>query len=387
MEAALQPNPGTKLNLDNHTTRPQAQIAYLQGIEALAADPEVRCAHTHWLRQQKPFAIDDDGWILVAYPTETEAQLAAASEPMVRLGHRLRAIDAAAGVRPLAVGGSLTPAPFKGGKARKKPRRDERLPWERQPVYMPAFLVATTLPHSDPKAPEFTRVNGKVSTTLVSTKRAGLPFGVYPRLIVIQLTTSAVLTRSRRFRAGRSINELLGRMNISNAGGTRSQATLARDQLDRLCTTTFITTHLSKYGGCKMDVADKWLEKRWDGVAVELSERFFEQATKSAVPLDPFILRQIRRSPLAIDIYGWITYRMATLERPTAIAWPSIERQFGSEYRHPRQFRWMFRRCLDRIKEAWPGDLAVESQEKRVVLAPSPPSVTSRTERFNAKPG
>ena len=389
MEAALQPNPGTKLNLDNHTTRPQAQIAYLQGIEALAADPEVPRPHIHWLRQQHAFALNDEGWILVAYPTETEARLAMASEAMVRLGHRLRAINAAAGVYPLAVAGTLTPAPFKRDRARKKARRDERQPWERQPVYMPAFLVATTLPHRKQAGSEFTRVNGRVETTLVSTKRRGLPFGVYPRLIVIQLATFAVLTKARHFRVGRTINELLGRMNISNSGGRGGggQSTLARDQLDRLCTTTFVTTHLSRYGGCKMDVADKWLEKRWDGVAVELSERFFEQATKSAVPLDPFILRQIRRSPLAIDIYGWLTYRMSTLQGPTSIAWPSIERQFGSEYKEPRQFRRRFRQAVERVTNAWPGKVGVELQEKRLVLTPSPPSVASRTERSNAKPG
>ena len=252
---------------------------------------------------------------------------------------------------------------------------------------MPAFLVSTTLPHSDPKASEFTRVNGKVSTTLVSTKRTGLPFGVYPRLIVIHLATEAVRTQGRSFPVGRSINELLGRMEISNSGGSRGQAALARDQLNRLCTTTFITTHLSKYGGCKMDVADKWLQKAQGGVAVELSERFFEQTAKSSVPLDPLIVRRIRRSPLSIDIYGWLTYRMKTLEEPTPIPWASIERQFGSEYKHPRQFRWMFRKCLGRIRESWPGDLSVEVQEKRVVLHPGPPSVASRMERSNANLG
>ena len=328
----------------------------------------------------------DEGWIAVAYPNETEARLAEANEAMVRLGHGLRAIEAAQGVFALVVA-EASGAGGNGdeGSARKRlARLEKRQPWERQPVYMPAFLVATTLPHRDPKVSEFTRVNGNVRTTLVSTKRTGLPFGVYPRLILIHLATAAVRTQSRRFRVGRSIGELLGRMNISNSGGG-GQSTLARDQLDRLCTTTFITTHLSKYGGCKLAVADRWLEKTESGLEVKLSERFFEQATKSAVPLDPVILDKLRRSPLSIDTYGWLTYRMSTLEEPTAISWPSIERQFGSEYKHPRQFRWMFRTCLKRIEEAWPGDLGVEVQDRRIVLAPTPPSVASRTERHNAK--
>ena len=134
-----------------------------------------------------------------------------------------------------------------------------------------------------------------------------------------------------------------------------------------------------------MDVADKWLEKTESGLEIKLSERFFEQATKSAVPLDPAILRKLRRSPLSIDTYGWITYRMSTLEEPTAISWPSIERQFGSEYREPRQFRRRFRQAVERVRSAWPGELGLDIQKRRVVLSPGPASVASRTERHNAR--
>ena len=382
MEAALQLPPG----LEGHATRKRAQLAYLQGVEALSRHPEARTAHIHWLRRQTPVAMNDDGWILLVFPTETEARLAEANEAMVRLGHRLRATEAAQGVIAMAVGGANGGGGSRdeGGTTKRPVRLEKRQPWERQPVYMPAFLVATTLPHRDPKAPEFTRVNGNVRTTLVSTQRTGLPFGVYPRLIVIHLATAAVRTKSRRFQVGRSINELLGRLNIAESGGKGGQSTLARGQLDRLCTTTFITTHLSKYGGCKMGVADQWLEKTDSGLEVKLSERFFEQATKSAVPLDPVILRGLRRSPLSIDTYGWITYRMATLEEPTAISWPSIEKQFGAEYKNRRQFRWRFRQSLERVKENWPGDLSIEADTRRVVLHPSPPSVASRSERHNA---
>ncbi len=373
--------------LERHPTRKRAQLAYLQGIEALSRHPEARDAHIHWLRRQTPVAMNDDGWILLVYPTETEARLAEANEAMVRLGHRLRAIEAAQGVVARAVGGANgSGGSANGGKARKRPARQEkRQPWERRPVYMPAFLVQTTLPHREPKDSRFLRVNGEGRTTVFTDRAVGLPFGVYPRLIVIELATAAVRTKSRTYVIGRSINELLTRMGISNSGGSRSQATLARDQLDRLCWAKFVTTHLSKYEPTALGVADRWLEKTSDGLKVTLTERFFEQATKSAVPLDPFILRKLRRSPLSIDIYGWITYRMSTLERPTTISWPSIERQFGSEYKHPRQFRWMFRACLKRIEEAWPGELGVEVQDRRVVLTPSPPSVASRTERHNAK--
>ncbi len=86
-------------------------------------------------------------------------------------------------------------------------------------------------------------------------------------------------------------------------------------------------------------LADRWMEQGPKGREVILGERFFEQATKSAVPLDPVIVRTLRRSPLA------------------------------------------------QVVQAWPGQLRVEAQDRRVVLDPGPPSVGSWMEHQNAKHG
>lgn len=254
---------------------------------------------------------------------------------------------------------------------------------------MPGFLVATTLPHRDPgKATNFTRVNGNVETTLMGKREIGLPFGVYPRLIAIHLATGAVRKKSRKFHVGRSINELLRWMRISDSGGKGGPSTLARDQLDRLCATGFITTHGHKHGREMVTVADSWdpfLKKTDNGIEARVSERFYDQATEHAVPLDPLILRHVRRSPLSIDIYGWITERMSRLDEPAKITWPVLEKQFGSEYDRPRDFRRRFRQAVERVKDAWPGNLGIEVQDRRVLLDPGPPSVATRTERQDAK--
>ncbi len=306
---------------------------------------------------------------------------------MVRLGNKLKSERIAAGleIRAAPANGASALPRSQAEADQSKALRLERQPWERQPVYMPSFLVATTLPHTDPGTTEFTRVNGNVETTVFTRKKAGLPFGVYPRLIVIELATHAVRTKSRQLVIGRTINNLLARMGISNRGGKHGQATRARDQLDRLCWVEFGTTHRSKYGPEKMDVADRWLRRTKNGLEITLSERFFRQVTNSAVPLDPVILRSVRRSPLSIDTYAWITERMARLETRTAITWPVLEKQFGCEYKDPRQFRRRFRQAVDRVREAWPAELGIDVQDRRVIIDPGPPSVGSRLERHDAK--
>jgi len=373
--------------VDRHPTRGQAQIAFGKAIEALARDPEVPRGQIEWLRRQRAVAIDGHNRVLLVYPSEVEAQLAYSTDAMVRLDHKLRGEGLAEGLSFEVALSRNAPAGQSVAAAQRAPTRAERPPWERQPVYIPSFLVATTLPHSDPKASEFTRVNGKIRTTLHAPKRIGLPFGVHARLILIHLATGAVRTRSRHFLVGRSINQLLARMAITNGGGRDGQSTRARNQLDRLCATTFTTTTPLGNQGENLVLADRWMEQGPKGREVILGERFFEQATKSAVPLDPVIVRTLRRSPLALDLYAWLTHRMATLEGTATVSWPALEAQFGSEYARPRDFRAKFRKQLAQVIQVWPGQLRVEAEDRRVVLDPGPPSVGSWMERQNAKHG
>lgn len=60
------------------------------------------------------------------------------------------------------------------------------------------------------------------------------------------------------------------------------------------------------------------------------------------------------------------------MDGPVEIPWARVERQFGADYKHPRQFRWKFRQALERVLEAWPGGHKVDLQEKLVVLHPGP---------------
>ena len=208
-----------QLDIDRHPSRGEAQIAFGKAVEVLARDPDVPQGQIAWLRSQRPVAIDVHDRVLLAYPSNVEARLAQSTEAMVRLDHKVRREGLAKGLSfGVALSRNAPPGRAVSGTQRTVPGA-RRPPWERQPVYLPGFLVATTLPHSDPKASEFTRVNGKIRTTLHAPRRIGLPFGVHARLILIHLATGAVRTRSRHFLVGRSINELLARMAITNGGG------------------------------------------------------------------------------------------------------------------------------------------------------------------------
>ena len=123
-------------------------------------------------------------------------------------------------------------------------------------------------------------------------------------------------------------------------------------------------------------LADKWVTWPGRGVQVTLGERFYTIARSGSVPLDAGILDGLGRSPLALDAYAWLTYRVARLKRETVVPWRSLEIQFGAEYKHPRR--------LEAIKGLWNG-IEAEPREKGLLLRPCAPSVLSWLERSSAR--
>ena len=61
----------------------------------------------------------------------------------------------------------------------------------------------------------------------------------------------------------------------------------------------------------------------WNSVVV-LSADFYDEFVAHAVPIDLRALRALRGSPLALDIYSWLTYRMSYLRKPCLIPMKSV---------------------------------------------------------------
>jgi hypothetical protein len=60
-------------------------------------------------------------------------------------------------------------------------------------------------------------------------------------------------------------------------------------------------------------------------------------------------VKLLRKSPLALDIYTWLTYRFSYLRRPTEVPWEALALQFGSEYKDMFHFRASFKEALARV--------------------------------------
>lgn len=89
-------------------------------------------------------------------------------------------------------------------------------------------------------------------------------------------------------------------------------------------------------------------------------------------------MRALGQSPLALDIYVWLTHRMSYLSRRTIIPWISLQGQFGSNYaadeQGMRDFKRAFLRELKQVLVVYP-EAKVSDSASGLVMHPSPPHV------------
>ena len=235
-------------------------------------------------------------------------------------------------------------------------------------LFLPRDLVTMTLPHRQVAGNEFYRVDGKRQLSLLVARSIGLPYGVYARLILMFLTTERIRSKDRRFELKSSWRAFLHKMQLP-WGGEKYHA--IKDQLRRLCSTfyTIHTTDSSDEQITNIKVADQWFRSS-DCVRVSFSEDFFNMTQQSVIPLESEIVQKLKRSPLTLDLYAWLTYRTTNLKKETVIPWHKLQPQFGANYHRLVDFRRSFRTSLKTVLEQNPIAPLVEVRSKGLYLAP-----------------
>lgn len=250
-------------------------------------------------------------------------------------------------------------------------------------LFLPPFLVQMTLPHKPVNGNEFWRKNGDLTLSLLASHKIGLPYGTYARLILMYLTTMRVTSGDRSFYLGESWRDFLDSLRITWGGKKTCGLKAAQEQLKRLSLTTY-TVHVDgeNFESARtMVVADQWT-RTGQGVKIALSEKFFTLSGESVVPLQLPIVHELRRSPLLLDLYAWLSYRAANVRNATLIKWRELELQFGSDYKRPRDFRSKFRKSLAVVLERNPVTPHVSLVPRGLRLEPGSPSDADWAERL-----
>jgi len=264
--------------------------------------------------------------------------------------------------------------------------------------FMARLLVQATIPHSDPgPVPAWGRRNGSLSLVMQPSwvigsdgqpQSIGLPYGSVPRLLLAWVTTEAVRTKERDLILGESLSEFMRKLGLVPTGGRWGSITRLREQLRRLFSATVAVSYEqpNMVADAGFRIADQsvlfWDPKRPEQAAlwkstVTLSERFYDEIVTRPVPLDLTVLKALTRSPLSIDIYIWLTYRMSYLKQATTVPWGSLELQFGSDYERTRDFRRKFLAALRKVLLIYP--VAVAAAPDGLLISPSRTHIPRRS--------
>lgn len=262
--------------------------------------------------------------------------------------------------------------------------------------YMTRAMILATMPHTDPGTDRYTKKNEDCVLNMIALdKEVGLPYGSLPRLLLGWMIAEAVRTKSPEVKLGNTMGEFLGKLGLSTSGGKRGDATRLREQANRLFKIVI-------FAGTEKDMENRkkyaasvtfpivrktehleWISNKKDGEGQEnlwsstvtLDSEFFKEITENPIPIDMRALQALSKSPLAMDIYMWLTYRASHLYTETVFTWEKMTLIFGSNYKSPSEFKRNFKAALQKVCVVYPKARVDLDMRRGLVMRPSPTHV------------
>ncbi len=255
-------------------------------------------------------------------------------------------------------------------------------------VYVPKALVITTLPYTKFEGTEFIRQNGHHRLSVLASESVGIPYGVIPRLLLIWVATEAKIHKTRDIELGRSFRSFMSKLNLQCTGGKNGTIGRVRQQLRSLfycsiSSSLMVNEWQDIESGMRLaDYSHFWWQPHStfsDNTGhIKLSELFYNEIVYEAIPIDLRAVRSLQRSPMALDIYMWISWRVFKLKKLCVISWDELQKQFGANYKKGWHFERAFSLHLRRVKQVYPQVLAHTIKGQGLMLYPSQTHVLPR---------
>ena len=255
-------------------------------------------------------------------------------------------------------------------------------------VYAPPLMAKFSLPARKLSTNEFERHNGSYKYSLVAPSDIGLPYGLYPRTILIFLATEVRITQSRFVDLGLSRAAFKKILGIGVGGGATGPSNRFNEQFRRLFTSSLkvIKETDSTFEVESINLANKACAV-WQppvGIALagmlELENSFYEDLSIRSFPVDQRALKYIGSYCLAYDLYLWLTFRVFNLKKPVLIQWLQLELQFGNKFSTRSAFKHKLKIALRSVNTFWP-QLKIHINQRGLLLMPCSPHVAKAGRR------
>ena len=258
-------------------------------------------------------------------------------------------------------------------------------------------LALCALPRRDPgDLRRYKRVNGPYRLVVVALGEQGLPWGSIPRLALAWLCTNVVRKRSRVVELGSSFEQFFVELGYPLRMGGRNHRNI-KTHVDRLFSAAFYMD-VDKWAG--EDAWERnieiwpvskrvrlWTSRRgrrtgdWTVASIEVSEPLYEAIIERPFPINLNAIKALRKSPLAIDLYLWLTFRMKGVRRPLRLSWGRLCKQFsetgGIGGEAAKRFAARMRGQLCRVVDVW-QEVKISFVRGGLLLMPSERQVGRR---------
>lgn len=276
---------------------------------------------------------------------------------------------------------------------------------EAVPAFLHSALCAMSLPTQRPKddTKGIIREDGKYLLAIhpkpviqivdgeAVLKSLGLPYGSYPRVVLLYLLSEAVRTQSRDVVLAKSFRGWMQRLGYKSfGGGPRGPMKLIQQQVDRLLACEW-QIRWDQDASARDDAGFAFREVKLaneyaggltrDGEFVReirLSEVFFDHLCEHAVPLNEVAIRQLKGSSTALDLYTYLAYRLPRIggDKPHTISWDQLAKHLGNEGQM-RRFRQTVRDTFDLVSAVYP-EARVDLTGSSIKLYGSPPPLAPK---------
>lgn len=241
--------------------------------------------------------------------------------------------------------------------------------------YLSSIFIQASLPHSKVYGASFERSSGWYKLGIYGEN---IPYGTIPRMILIWITTECLRTQSKILSLGNSITDFVRKIGLYPVSGSGKTNENVKDQLIRLIKSNFIFQYSANNSvaiSSRQIISDAVLNfEIGKSSTITIDGKFYEDITKRPVPIDFSIIQNLSRSPLSIDIYCWLTYRMKALRKPLSISIKSLMYQFGSSYSSEKHFKSELMSSTEKILKLY-VNCKIEIDKNALTLYPSQTSI------------
>ena len=113
-----------------------------------------------------------------------------------------------------------------------------------------------------------------------------------------------------------------------------------------------------------------------NGSSLMLSSVLFHSILERSAPLATAAIKQLRKSPMDLDVYAWLVHRLFHLSKPSMVSWEQLSNQFGHNYREARTFRRFFLDSLKRVSAVY-SEAKLNVGASGILLLPSRPHLAT----------